>query len=197
MLSSCSPLLVEGDSLATQLNKTVVLPDSTSAIRVSFEAPTFDTLSQNAIRDAFKILRLDELGQPLTLPFGANREASYNWSENVEAAFGPGTQSTTLPSGFISTATFNLTGLAMETKVQVVARLVNDDTDTTTSVVIRSVEIIDVIEPAPAGMAVPDAIRSPFEPVDANLLVDVSSIVKPVYGRTTLLEDSEVLVIDL
>ena len=196
-ISSCSPLLVEGDSLATELNKTVVLRDSTSAIRVSFEAPTFDTMSQNAIRDAFEILLLDESGQPLLLPFAANRQASYNWSENIEPGFGAGTQTTTLPNGFISTATFNLTGLAMGTKVQVVARLVNDDTDTTTSVVIRSVEIIDVTVPAPTGMAVPDAIRSPSAPVDANLLVDVSSIVKPVYGRTTLLEDSGVLVTDL
>ena len=101
-ISSCSPLLIEGDSLRTELNQTVVLPDDTSSIRVSFEAPVFDTLSVDSIRDAFEILVLDEMGVTFTLPFGSNRDASYNWSENIMPGFGPGTATTTLPNSVYS-----------------------------------------------------------------------------------------------
>ena len=196
-ISSCSPLLIEGDSLKTELNQTVVLPDDTSAIRVSFEAPVFDTLSADSIRDAFEILVLDEMGVPFNLPFGSHREASYNWSENVTPGYGPDTTITTLPNGSISTATFNLSGLATGTKVQVVARLVNNDKDTTSSVAIRRVEIVDIAEQRPTGMRSESAARASFEAVNENSLVDVSSIVKPFYGRTTLIKESGVLITDL
>ncbi len=196
-ISACSPKLIEGDSLSTELNQTIVLPDDTSAVRVSFEAPLFDTLSRDAIRDAFEIVLLDRSGQPLSLPYGANRDAIYNWSESIVPAVGPAAKTTTLPAGSISTATFNLTGLVAGTPVQVVVRLVNDDTDTNSSVVIRRVEIVDIAELAPTGMSVPVSDRPAFVPVDPNLLTDVSPSVKPIYGRTTLVDDRDIVVTDL
>ncbi len=196
-ISACSPKLIEGDSLSTELNQTIVLPDDTSAVRVSFEAPVFDTLSRDAIRDAFEIVLLDPSGQPLSLPYGANRDAIYNWSESIEPVVGPAAKTTTLPAGSISTATFNLTGLPAGTPIQVVVRLVNDDTDTNSSVVIRRVEIVDIAELAPTGMSVPASDRPAFVPVDPNLLTDVSPNVKPIYGRTTLVDDKDIVVTDL
>lgn len=195
--SACSPKLIEGDSYTTQLSARVTLPDSSSAVRVKFDVPSFDISSQQTIRDAVEIVLLDESGQPLALPFGINRDASYNWSESLEPAIGPGTQTSTSTSGLVATATFNLSGLAAGTKVQVVARLVNEDKDTNTSVRVQRVEIVDIQDAAPTGMAVPSALRQSFEPIDPQLLVDVSPSISPVYGRTSLSDDQGVLVTDL
>ena len=195
--AGCSPKLIEGDSLFTDLSQSIVVPDDTSAIRVSFETPVFDTLSQNAIRDSFEILLLDQTGQPLTLPYGVDREASYNWSERTQPIASIGTQNTTSPQGSISTATFNVSGLAAGTRVQVQTRLLNNDSDTDTGVVIRRVEIFDSQTPAPTGMPVPASNASPRTAVDPNLLVDVTSSVELTFGRTTMVEGNDVLVTDL
>jgi len=195
--ASCSPMLTEGDSLYTDLSQTVAIPDATSAIRVSFEAPSFDTQSQNSIRDAFEILLLDPSGSPITLPFGVNRDASFNWSESSAPVLGAGTQSDILPNGSVSTATFNVSGLAAGSQVQVKMRLVNNDSDTQTSVILRHIDVVDATEPAPTGMAIPSSSRTFLEPVDPNLLTDVTSSVLPTYGRTTLFDGNDILVTDL
>ncbi len=195
--SGCSPKLVEGDSLFTDLRQTIVIPDDSSAVRVSFETPIFDTLSRNAIRDSFEILLLDKTGQTLVLPFGVDRDASYNWSESTNPIAGVGSQNTTSPQGSISTATFNVAGLDAGTKVQVKTRLVNNDGDTNTGVVIRKVEIIDSQTPAPTGMPIPASNRPARTLIDPNLLVDVTSSVQLTFGRTTLVDGNDVLVTDL
>ncbi len=195
--SACSPKLIEGNSYSSQLSAEVSLPDSNSAIQVHFSAPVFDATSQNAIRDAFEILVLDEAGQPLTLPFEFKRDAAYNWSDNVEPIFGAGTQVTSLPSDAISTTVFNLSGVAAGTKVQVVARLLNNDADTLSSVVIRRIDVISAAQPAPAGMAVENVAAETTAPILLSSLTDVSQSVTPIYGRTTLLNDNSVLITEL
>ena len=195
--SACSPKLNEGDSYSSQLSTTVTLPSSTSSIKVQFSAPLFDIASKNSIRDAFEIVLLDESGQPITLPFGANRDASYNWSEGFEPAFSPGSHATTLPPASVSSAEFNLSGVPAGTKVQVVARLLNNDADSGSSVVIRRVEVLGATETAPTGMPAVSSTQAATDPIDANLLTDVSQSVTYDYGRTTLFDDNQTLVTDL
>ncbi len=195
--SGCSPKLLEGDSLFTDLSQTVVIPDTTSAIRVSFEPPVFDTLSQNSIRDSFEVLLLDQNGQPLVLPYAVQREASFNWSESISPIVGAGSQTTASPQVSLATATFNVSGLATGTKVQVKTRLVNNDGDSNTAIVIRRVEIIDSQTPAPTGMPIPVSDRSTRPAIDLNLLVDVTASVQLNFGRSTLVDGEDVFVTDL
>ena len=196
-IAACSPKIIEGDSYYTDMTRTIVIPDDTSAVRVSIETPIFDLQSAKSIRDAFEILLLDQQGTPLVLPYGTKREASFNWSERTDPIVGPGTQSTVQPNGSISTATFNLAGLAGGTVVQVRARLVNNDSDTNSSVVIRRVEIINSTTPAPTGMSSLTTERNTKLPIDSSLLVDVTSSVQLSYGRTTLTENKKTLVTEL
>ncbi len=195
--NACSPQLIEGDSYTTQLSANVTLPDANSAIRVQFSAPVFDTATQNAIRDAFEILILDAAGQPLTYPFNAQRDASFNWSESVDPSAGVGTLTTIQPANSVSNAIFNLTGIAAGTTVQVVARLINNDSDMSSSITIRRLDVIASTAPAPTGMAHDGAASLASTPIDASALTDVSSSVTPLYGQTSLSEENHVLVTEL
>ncbi len=195
--NACSPRLVEGDSYASQLSATITVPDMNSALRVHFAAPTFDTTSLNSIRDAFEILVLDATGKPLTFPYDVKRDASFNWSESVQPAAGVGTQTNIQPASQVSNATFNLTGIEPGTAIRVVVRLVNNDSDTTSGVTIRNLDIIPATDPAPAGMSSPSDASLPSTVVDTGTLTDVSTSVVPIYGQTSLYERNNVLVTDV
>ena len=192
--NACSPRLVEGDSYSSQLSATVKVTDSSSAVRVQFSAPVFDVASQNSIRDAVEILVLDEAGQILTLPFDFKRDASFNWTESLPATAGPGTQTTLQSPDQVSTATFNLTGVPAGTNVQVIVRLINNDSDHTSNVTIRKLDVVSIAEPAPTGMRVTSAAsQSPLPKPDPNLLVDVSSSATTHYGRTAIADGNTTL----
>jgi hypothetical protein len=107
-IAACSPKIIEGDSYYTDMTRTIVIPDDTSAVRVSIETPIFDLQSAKSIRDAFEILLLDQQGTPLVLPYGTKREASFNWSERTDPVVGPGTQSTVQPNGSRSSTRLHL-----------------------------------------------------------------------------------------
>ena len=87
--ASCSPKLNEGDSLRTTLKSTLVLPDDSSAVRVLFENPAFDTTSVDSIRDAFEIVVTDASGNPIVLPYSPRLEATFNISESIASTYGP------------------------------------------------------------------------------------------------------------
>jgi hypothetical protein len=195
--AGCFPKLIEGNSLHTALSQTITVPDSTSAVRVSFETPVFDTFSKNAFRDSFEIVVLDQNGQPIVLPYAWNRDASFNWSEAIGPIVSSGSTSTTQGTGSISSATFPLVGLQAGTRIEVRARLVNNDNDSNTGVVIRGVEVVDFQGAAPTGMSVPTSQRIPQKPFSPEQFVDVTSSVQLDFGRTTLVDNISVVVADL
>lgn len=185
--AACAPRLVEGSSLVTQLQSQIKLPSATSAVRVNFDMPTFDITSQGTMRDAFEILIVDANNQPLALPYRYGRESSYNWSEELAPLAAPGMQSST------SSATINLAGIATGTPVKVIARLINNDNDDTTSVVVRSVEVIASTDAAPVGAPANTLERIPLPAINFAALTDVSSTFTTTYGRTTLTSDPSVV----
>ncbi len=195
--AACSPQLVEGNQFASEFEQLLTLPDDSSAVKVHFQAPEFDTASRQTIRDAFEIEVSDLDGNLISFPYLADREAVYNWSEELEPVFGAGVATTTAPSGQDSTATINLAGLPAGTQVRVTARLVNNDLDDNTSVILRGFEIIDVTEPAPRGVAGQPE-RSPgIDPIDFGSLSDITGSFAPSYGRTTLSGDNAELTTEL
>ncbi|MDX1929342.1 MAG: dockerin type I domain-containing protein, partial [Pirellulaceae bacterium] len=192
--NACLPRLVEGDSYSSQLATTIKLYDSNSAVRVQFSAPVFDVASQNAIRDAVELLILDEAGQPLSLPFDFKRDASFNWTEGFGAVAGVGTLTTLQSPELVSTATFNLNGIPAGTNVQVVVRLLNNDSDKTSHITLRKLDVVPATELAPTGMRVSSAASpAPLPKPDPALLVDVSSSVVATYGRTAMHSGNTVL----
>ncbi|RMF38180.1 MAG: hypothetical protein D6753_16155, partial [Planctomycetota bacterium] len=184
---ACSPHLVDGDAFVTDVTRTLTLPNDHSAIEVYFRAPAFDTSSEQMIRDAFEIEVMDEQGRPLSLPFTSQVDAVYNWTEQTGPHAGPSVITTINPPDQDSVATINLGGLPAGTKVKATARLVNNDDDGTSEVVIRGFMIADAPTPPPAGASFSQTRPSGDAAVeDFSQLTDLTSSFRPDYGRTTL-----------
>jgi RHS repeat-associated protein len=183
VFDACSPRLIEGDSFSTQLSASVFIPDSTTAVKVKFDAPSFDITSQRSIRDALEFLVLDQAGQPLVLPYAPGRDAAFNWSEGLDSLPGVAVQYVT------GSATLNLAGIAASgSTVQVIARLANNDQDNNSAVTIRGIEVIDSQTAAPTSYQ-PTGRTNAINPFDFASLADVSGSLQVVYGDTALSED--------
>ncbi len=193
---ACSPQLLEASEFATEFSQFLELPDDSSAVKLSFQTPQFDFASKASIRDAFEIEVTDLAGNPLAFSYLPDRDAQYNWSEDLEPLWA-GTQTITLPAGQDSSATINLNGLAAGTQVRVSARLVNNDADDATSVIIRGFEVVDAAGTRPAGVAGSAGRDATVAPLDMSQLSDISGSFSATYGRTTLIGDNNALVTDL
>ncbi|GAB5404689.1 MAG: hypothetical protein Aurels2KO_29200 [Aureliella sp.] len=194
--ASCSPQLIEGSGFATELTRRLTLPDDTSAVKVLFQAPEFDSAS-DGVRDAFEIEVTDTTGNPVAFAYQPRRDASYNWTEGEGVVFGPGVQTTTAPAGEDSSATIYLAGTEAGTEVIVRTRLVNNDGDDTSSVIVRGFEVIDSDVVPPAGQSGFAAQSVGIAPVPWQELSDLSSSLVPSYGRTSLSGDNTDLITEL
>ncbi len=194
---SCSPQLLEQSEFVAEFSQTVRIPTDSTSARVYFDAPKFDFSSKQAIRDAFEIEVTDLAGNPMAFPYLPNRDALYNWSEDLGPVMGAGVQTTTEPGGQDSSATLNLSGLAPGTEVRIAARLINNDADDRTSVILRGIELVQAPSPLPAGIAGATSRQASVEPVDLSELEDLTGSFAPSYGRTTLAGDNTDLVTEL
>lgn len=184
--AGCRPVLIEGDSTIVQVETQLRLANDHSAVQVLFEAPQFDNSTSQALRDAFEVLVLDQHGAPLVLPHSTASPAAYNWSEELEPSFSPAAQTTTGGPGELSSVTINLVGLPAGTPIQVVARLLNNDRDNNTQVVIHDIKLMDATGPNPDATVPQQSLRTTTDrPPDERLLEDVSSSVIANFGRTS------------
>ncbi len=191
--AACHPRLVEGSSLVTQLHAQLKLPTNDSAVRVNFEAPSFDTASVGTMRDAFEVLVLGVDNVPLSLPYRYGQQAAYNWSEEIVPQIAPGSQFTAGAAHAISSATINLSGVPANTPVKVVARLLNNDRDDNSSVIIHSVEVVAANAPVPTSLEPESHTRNGVTAIRFSSLTDVTSTFAIHYGRTTLTNDPAVI----
>lgn len=178
--------LSEGDSFRVAVSKVFTVPASPTVVQVAYEVPFFDSTSQGNIRDAFEVAVLGANGAPLALPIADERDASFNASEGLGTLGGPGT---TTATGIVR---INLASLPAGTQAQVVLRLVNNDTDNLTSVVINRIDFLATLATAPTGVT-PVIEPGSAGAVDFTTLNDVSPSVKAAYGRTTLTDENTIL----
>ncbi|WDQ16485.1 FG-GAP-like repeat-containing protein [Rhodopirellula sp. P2] len=191
---ACSPVIAEGTDFHNSLDSPwLTLPDDSSAIKVYFRTPEFDRTSQNQILDAFEIELTDEQGNPVTLPYAAGRDAAFNWSESYQPTYGAAAEMDAATSEEDSSVTFNLSGLAEGTRVQITTRLVNNDSDDSSQIIIRGYEVVEANGAPPSGSRFES--RTPVgSSVDFSQLEDVSGSFVASYGRTSLAgEDNELL----
>ncbi|MCA9127050.1 MAG: putative Ig domain-containing protein [Planctomycetales bacterium] len=132
---SCSPLLREGNSLITSLVSDFVVPAGASAISFEYESLSFDQTSQGSMRDAFEAALLDKSGNALVHPLSASGDSFFNITEGLSAAFSSGT---TQNGNKVS---LSLANVLPGSEAQLVVRLVNNDSDTESSVLIKSLQI--------------------------------------------------------
>ncbi len=192
--ASCSPQLVEGNNFVSQWAKPLVVPDNVSSLEVLVESPKFDTTSQGTIRDAFEIEIFDESGFSILPPMQFNHETLLNWTEGHEARMAPGVRMETRSAGLMSVIV-DVSNVPVGTALTLQTRLVNNDLDDLSSVIVRGVQFgTHASTPTPSSSAVGPISSESIEPVDLRLLTDVTSSLQLHYGQTTLGLDNEKLI---
>ncbi|MEM7474008.1 MAG: putative Ig domain-containing protein [Planctomycetota bacterium] len=181
--------LRELSNFASELRETLTIPAENSALRIEFETPDFDTTSLRDIRDAFEIEITDASGNPITFPFDATSDASFNWTEGLSPIAGPAVQTTTGSAGQLSTATVNLSSLPIGTEIELQLRLVNNDADDGSAVRRIAYEFVAASGASPTGVSTssPQSLWS----ADLEGLEDVTGSLDISYGRTTLSREND------
>ncbi|MBX9627665.1 MAG: hypothetical protein K2X82_27950, partial [Gemmataceae bacterium] len=137
-------VLREGDSFATTLSRSFVVPANPTPLTFTYEQLGLDTTAAGFVNDAFEAALLDAAGNPLAATFTQGRDAFFNVADGSPAARGAGT---TLAG---QTITADLSGIPAGTVATLVLRLVNNDADTGSSVTLASCILPDAAA-APQG----------------------------------------------
>ena len=176
---SCSAVLREGNSFEVGLSKEFVVPANSSAVSLSYDGLGFDQTASGFIRDAFEISLLDQFGNSLVQSIESERASIFNATEGLPNAIASGIR---IENG---TITVGLGGIAPGTKAKLVARLVNEDKDTTSQVVLTDFRIdASNLAAVPAGGAssqsqrrsptgTSTAMMAPHSTIGANLIPNV------------------------
>jgi RHS repeat-associated protein len=134
--SNCAATLTEGDSFVVALSREFTVPETPSAIAITYDKLIFDTTDPNFINDAFEIALVDRAGNSLIKTIAGGRDAFFNITEGLVAATGSGVQ----VNG--NTVTIGLNGIPVGTDAKLIFRLANNDSDKSSNVRVMSVELI-------------------------------------------------------
>jgi len=128
---NCEATLREGNSFIVGLERTFKVPATPTAIQFTYKNLSFDLSSNGSIRDAFEVAIVDNNGHSLVSTFASGRDAFFNITEELPAAFGKGIQLVD------QTITVILNGIPEDTDAKLVFRLSNNDRDSHSQVTIR------------------------------------------------------------
>ncbi|MGB3401136.1 MAG: putative Ig domain-containing protein [Microcoleaceae cyanobacterium] len=181
--------LQEGSDFFPTEQVSFTVPDTPSVLRFTL-TPEFDTTDPNHINDAIEVAILNDQGESIVHTLSTEQQTILNWTEGEEIQLAPGVRydSTT------GEVEVNLVGLPAGQEFDVMFRLVNNDEDSTTQVIIEELGLIE----APQGMTAPVSDRIPTSIVpetepNFNSLEDVSESVEAVYRFTHFNEETELL----
>ena len=161
-----------------------------AALQIQFADLQFDTTDVDSINDAFELALLDADGNPLVGTIGHDRDAFFNITEGETAALGGGVQY----DSATGTITLDISHLAAGTAVTLAARLVNNDSDTTTTVTLEPWFTQLTTSPVanPSTSTTPPIPATP-RVIDFNDLADVTAAVSVFYTQTSFDEESDTL----
>jgi hypothetical protein len=169
----------------------LVIPAEPSILSFSFANLNFDTQDLGFINDAFEAALVDAAGNSLIHTIGFGKTAFFNISEGLEPELAAGV------SLVDQTVQVNLAGILPGTEAKLIFRLVNNDSDTETSVYITQIDLLPGGDAAPTTILSSDQRMASAQPVSFNYLVDVSASVEAVYGQTSLNQNTAVLSTEL
>ncbi|MBF2067245.1 MAG: putative Ig domain-containing protein [Calothrix sp. C42_A2020_038] len=184
--------LAEQTNFVPQRSFPLVVPAYPSILSFKID-PTFDLNDLKSINDAFEVALVDKDGNSIVHTIAKGRDAFFNLTEGEGAATGAGASY----NATTRTVSLNLMGVKPG-EAQLIFRLVNNDSDTTTNVKITDF----ALTAAPTGTTAPT--QSTFAPEirpgatpNFNLLTDVSNSLVPEYGRTSYNADTKLLYADI
>lgn len=184
-----SILLQENSIFAQKYQQNISITAASSFLSFAYNDLTFDTTDTDSINDAFEVALVDAQGNSLIHTIQPNRDAFFNITENQPSAFASGVSIAGM------TIKVNLTGVTPG-DATLIFRLVNNDSDTQTSVRIKNIQLLagdGTIAPTVTPEIEPTAIS---KPIDFSQLSDVSSSLNADYLRTSFNQDNKTLYAD-
>ncbi|OPF18912.1 hypothetical protein B1L04_05655 [Microcystis aeruginosa KW] len=188
-VSDNSILLREDNIFSKQYQQTISVPVDSSFLSFTYNDLNFDTTDPDSINDAFEVALVDAQGNSLIHTIQPNRDAFFNITENQPSAVASGVSIAGM------TVKVNLTGVTPG-DATLIFRLVNNDSDTQTSVRIRDIQLLagdETIAPPVTPEIEPAAIS---QIIDFSQLSDINSSLNAEYLRTSFNEDSKTLYAD-
>ena len=136
-VDECTAVLSEGDSFVVALEAAFTVPAVPSAIQFRYSSLAFDATDPTFINDAFEVALLDPDGNSLVESYTPGRDAYFNITEDSATATSVGV----IVDGH--TISVGLNGLPAGTEATVVFRLVNNDSDTNSTVRLADFRLVD------------------------------------------------------
>ena len=177
----------EGDSFEVTLSHTFTVPAGATSLSFLFDGPAFDTSDPAAINDAFEAAFLDDAGQPLVHTIGPGRDAFFNITEGEAPALG----SEATYDAATHLVTLDLSGLFAGTSATLVLRLVNNDTDTESSVAITCVMLPE------NAQVIQSLSQETSSALAANLVAPDQAVAAPINMQSTPVESNPGMIVTI
>lgn len=174
----------------------LTIPETPSILNISLAEIYFDKTDTDSINDSLELALIDEKGNSLVHTIKPEKEAFFNWTEGETPLMGAGTSYS--PQN--QTISVNLTELTPNTEAKLIVRLINNDSDTTTTVSIKEISL----KPAPQDAQVP--VQTTTQPLSKNTAIpllefnkleDISASIFPNYYTTTFNNKTSTIYADL
>ncbi|MCY3005079.1 MAG: putative Ig domain-containing protein [Planctomycetota bacterium] len=133
--SACSAVITEGDSFTTTLRTSFVVPSGATEVSFRVNNLNFDQNDPRFINDAFEVSVVDNQGRPLVAPYQPGRDAAWNITESLAESK---SSSVTVDQDKIR---LSLIGIPSGEQATLIFRLINNDSDRASSVVISDVTV--------------------------------------------------------
>ena len=184
-----SPVIIlrEGNNFEVSYEQELTIPSSDSILRFTYKQLQFDLSDSDFINDAFEVALVDSEGRSLVHTINSNKDAFFNVSEEQPVVVAA---NVTQDNQVVA---LDLSGIAAGADGKLIFRLVNNDSDTQTTVRISNIEIL-----ADGGSGNIDAVPSLSSvsrnrALDFSILEDVSDSTKAEYKLTSFNKESQVL----
>ncbi len=189
--------LTEGTDFDTSYEVPFTVPADPQALQIRFSDLVFDGMDANAINDAFEFALVDAAGNPLVGTTGGGRDAFLNSTEGEVTASGGGVSYVAV-SGTAVDVFVDITHLAPGTEARLIARLVNNDSDTMTTVAVQAgVKLLAASPVANPSTATPQTPHFPSAEIDFVHITDVTAAVGVTYRQTSFASEQDVLYVDV
>ena len=186
-------ILLEENNFNTTSTQTLEFSEIPKQLNIKLTTLDFDTTDTDSINDALEIALVDEEGQSLVHTIGNNKQAFFNKTESQEILLAPGVTYDESDK----TIVLNLTDIPAETTANLVFRLINNDSDTTTTATIEDFYLTaapDDVETPVATEIEGDFTPTPLTDTEISSLTDISTSFPPLYKHTSYNEQTKQLI---
>ena len=193
-LLSTNVKLQEDNRFNTNRSVELTIPENPSILSFQLDQLNFDTSDIDSINDAIEVSLTDATGKSLVHTISSQKSPFFNLTEGEPVLLGAGATYVSATQ----TVNLNLIGITPNTVATLTFRLVNNDDDTTSSVRVKNITVLDApINTQPPVQGILDSETITTNAPNFTNLVDVTPSFQPEYYQTTFNPETHVLQADI